>query len=129
MVIEELRKMRTEQKRRALKGGHAIPKFVFTDENGGIMRQHKIRDALAKCLEAAKLRRITIHDLRHSYAHIRLSRGHNLADVSRSLGHADVKITVKVYGHLKHNDFQDEIDSLDTLHLNAPQTQPAGIEN
>lgn len=129
LVIEELRKLHTEQKRQALKSGHAVPKFVFTDENGEIMRQHKIRDALKNCLEAAGLRRITTHDLRHSYAHIRLSRGHNLADVSRSLTHADIKITVKIYGHLKHDDFQDEIDSLDTLHLNAPQAQPAKNEN
>jgi integrase len=129
LMIEELRKLRTQQKRQALKSGHAVPKFVFTDENGEIMRQHKIREALEKCLEAAKLHRITIHDLRHSYAHIRLSRGHNLADVSRSLGHADIKITVKIYGHLKHDDFQDEIDSLDTPHLTAPHAQPADADN
>ena len=129
LVVKELRKLRTEQKRQALKSGHAVPKFVFTEKDGRIMRQHLIRAALEKCLEAAKLRRITIHDLRHSYAHIRLSRGHNLADVSRSLGHADIKITVKIYGHLKHDDFQNEIDSLDTPHLNAPQAQPADIEN
>jgi integrase len=94
------------------------------------MQQYKIRAALDKCLKAANLRRITIHDLRHSYAHIRLScRGHNLADVSRSLGHADVKITVSIYGHLKHDDFQDEIDSLDTPHPNAPQAQPEEVGN
>ena len=124
LVIEELSKLRTKQKRQALKSGHPVPEFVFTDENGSIMRQHKIRDALGKCLEAAKMRRITIHDLRHSYAYIRLSRGHNLPDVSRTLGHSDIKITVKIYGHLKHEDFQDEIDSLDTPHLNAPQAHP-----
>jgi integrase len=129
LVIKELRKMRTEQKRQALKGGYPMSEFVFTEEDGRIMRQHLIRGDLENCLKAAKLQRITIHDLRHSYTHIRLSRGHNLADVSRSLGHADVKITVKIYGHLQHDDFQDEIDSLDTPHLNAPQVQPADIEN
>jgi hypothetical protein len=43
--------------------------------------------------------------------------------------YADIKITVKIYGHLKHDDFQDEIDSLDALHLNAPQAHPAKSEN
>lgn len=129
LVIEELRKLRTEQKRRALKGGHPVSEFVFTDKNGSICGRHKIRIVLGKCLEAAKLRCITTHDLRHSYAYIRLSRGHNIADVSRTLGHADIKITVKIYGHLKHDDFQDEIDSLDGPHLNAPQAQPVGDEN
>ncbi len=124
MVIEELKKLRTEQKRAALKGGYPVPEFVFTEKDGRIMRQHFIRDSLEKCLKAAGVHRITFHDLRHSYAHIRLSRKHSVADVSRSMGHTDIKITVKIYGHLIHYDFQDEVDSLDTPHLNAPYTQP-----
>jgi integrase len=129
MVIEELKRLRTEQKRAALRGGYPVPEFVFTDENGEIMKQYFIRDALEKIRKAAGLKRITLHDLRHSYAHIRLSRGHNLPDVSRSLGHADVKITVKIYGHLKHDDFQDEVDSLDSPHLNATYTHLAKGKN
>jgi integrase len=126
MVIKHLKKLHTQQRKDALQNRYPVPEFVFTEPGDRIMRLHLIRDALEKCLKAADLRRITIHDLRHSYAHIRLSRGHNLPDVSRSLGHADVKITVKTYGHLKHDDFQAEIDSLDTPHPNAPYTQPAG---
>ena len=39
-----------------------------------------------KALEKAKLRRIRIHDLRHTYATLRISKGDNIADVSNQLG-------------------------------------------
>lgn len=36
-----------------------------------------------KYLEKAKLRRIRLHDFRHTYATLRIQVGHNIADVSR----------------------------------------------
>ena len=36
---------------------------------------------------------VKLHDLRHTYATIRLLRGHNIGDVSYQLGHSSIKIT------------------------------------
>ena len=43
---------------------------------------------------------ICFHDLRHSCAGILLSNNCNLKDVQEWLGHAEIKMTANVYGHL-----------------------------
>jgi integrase len=50
--------------------------------------------------EAAGLKRITIHEFRHSHASLLCNAGINIKEVARRLGHADVEITMKTYAHL-----------------------------
>lgn len=45
------------------------------------------------------LKKITIHDIRHSHATDLLSMGVPISDVSRRLGHSDVATTLKIYTH------------------------------
>jgi integrase len=88
------------------------------------MRRIALENALTRCLSAAKLRHIRIHDLRHSYATIRLLKGHNIGDVSYQLGHSGISITYDVYGHWIPGHFKSEVDELDLTHPNAPQAHP-----
>lgn len=46
-----------------------------------------------------KLKKITIHDIRHSHATYLLSIGVPLQDVSRRLGHSEPATTLKIYTH------------------------------
>jgi len=78
-----------------------------------------------KCLEKADLRRIRIHDLRHTYATLRIQVGHNIADVSKQLGHHSIKITIDTYYHWIPGSNKSEVDQLDsetapTCTLSAP---------
>jgi integrase len=66
-----------------------------------------------KVLEKAGLKRITPHDLRHTYATLRISAGHDIVDVSNQLGHPDVSFTLRVYHHWKPGTRKGEVDSLD----------------
>ena len=56
-----------------------------------------------KLLKKNNLKCIRFHDLRHSCAALLLSEGRELYDVSEWLGHSDVNITAKFYGHLDMN--------------------------
>jgi integrase len=49
--------------------------------------------------EREKLRRLTVHSLRHSFASIHLMNGTQIPEVSAMLGHANVNITLTVYTH------------------------------
>jgi integrase len=49
--------------------------------------------------EGEKLRRLTVHSLRHSFASIHLMNGTPIPEVSSMLGHANVNITLAVYTH------------------------------
>ena len=85
-----------------------------------------------KVLTKAGIRKVRIHDLRHTYATIRISKGDNIADVSNQLGHHSVKLTMDVYYHWMPGKKKSEVDALDDpefLHPNAPYTHPTLFSN
>ena len=112
-LAETLRRLRLERKKLALREGKALPSFVFADEKGRMLSQENLRSNLNLCLKRAGLRPIRIHDLRHTYATIRLLKGHNIGDVSYQLGHSSISITYNVYGHWTPGNFKAEVDELD----------------
>ena len=50
--------------------------------------------------EAAKLKRLTLHDCRHTYASFMIAAGGNAKALSEYMGHASIAITLDRYGHL-----------------------------
>ena len=58
-----------------------------------------IKKANENAKDHEKLRRLTIHSLRHSGASIHVMRGTPIPEVSSMLGHANVNITLTVYTH------------------------------
>jgi integrase len=81
-LAETLQDLKLKQELDSMVAGRPIPKWVFANKKGEIFVRVALENALNRCLEKAKLRRIRIHDLRHTYATIRLMRGHNVGDVS-----------------------------------------------
>src|SRR5215469_16998628 len=83
------------------------------------------------CLEAAGLRRVRFHALRHSYASHLIQAGANLAYVKEQMGHSSIQVTVDTYGHLIAGAdiaWADKPDLPATRQLSATQTQPAESE-
>jgi integrase len=70
------------------------PEFVFP------YHVRRFRDnVFFPALRRAKLRRIRLHDLRHTAASLMIATGADIAAVSRQLGHANVAITLGIYTH------------------------------
>lgn len=42
----------------------------------------------------------TPHSLRHAFASVMLGKGVPITDVAQWLGHRDVRVTYRIYGHL-----------------------------
>jgi integrase len=90
------------------------PEYVFTDSKCGFIALNNWRKRVFwKVLVKAKLRRIRIHDLRHTYATLRISKGDNIADVSNQLGHFSETFTMKIYYHWMPGKKKSEVDELD----------------
>jgi len=128
-LISVLKKHRTNEKRKALEIGSTQPlELVFTSSTGTPLDQRNIRARIHyKTCEKAELKRVRIHDLRHSYATIRIGAGHNIADVSKQLGHSSIKITIDTYYHWMPEQGNDQISDLDNLgrsHPSAPYPHP-----
>jgi len=121
---ETLKAHRTAQKRNALKEGKPFSEFVFTGKRDEMLNRTSFQNALNRCAEKAKLQHVRTHSLRHSYATIRLMKGHNVGDVSYQLGHSSIKITYDVYAHWIPGQFKSEVDEPDQAHPTAPQAHP-----
>lgn len=124
-LAETLKALHLAQKKQALKEGRPPSAWVFDNGHGGILNREIFKRALDKCLELGGLRHIRVHDLRHTYATVRLLRGHNVGDVSTQLGHHSIKITFDIYTHWIPGTFKGQVDELDDLQPNATQAQPA----
>ncbi|HET6683286.1 MAG TPA: tyrosine-type recombinase/integrase [Gaiella sp.] len=77
--------------------------FVFGTQDGApMLHRNMTRRVWAKALDRAGLadEGYDLHHLRHSFASILISQGHDVVFVSRQLGHASPVITLRVYSHL-----------------------------
>ena len=96
------------------KGWEEIPEWVFISEAGKpLILNHWRKGVFDNALKKAKLRKIRIHDLRHSYASMLIQAGESLAYVRDQLGHHSIKVTVDIYGHLAPEGNKEAVDRLD----------------
>ncbi len=65
----------------------------------GVWNPNNLTKEWAAFIKKFNLKKITIHDIRHSHATDLLSMGVPIQDVSRRLGHSDVSTTLKIYTH------------------------------
>ena len=72
---------------------------------------HDLRKPFIKVCMAAKIDGFRIHDLRHSFASFAVMAGSSLYDVSKLLGHTDVKMTQR-YAHLSDDSLQKASDNV-----------------
>jgi integrase len=73
--------------------------FVVRSGTGAPVSPDRLRRDFDRILSKAGLPRVTLHELRHTYASHQLRSGADLASVSRSLGHTSVKTTGDLYAH------------------------------
>lgn len=64
-----------------------------------------------KAEKMSGLHHIRIHDFRHSHASYLISKGVNISDISRRLGHSSIGITMNTYAHL-YRDHDDDIANM-----------------
>ena len=87
--------------------------FVFITARGTPRDGSRARKALIRALDAAGLRRIRLHGLRHSYASLLIEQGESLAYIKDQLGHSSIRVTVDCYGHLMPGGNLAAVDKLD----------------
>lgn len=89
--------------------------FVFAATDGRPVSHTWARKQLARIADAAGVRRIRLHDLRHTYATLALRAGVQAHVVSERLGHSRVSITMDVYAGVLQEQRAGAALSLDVL--------------
>ena len=114
-LTDTLRELQLQRKAETLrKGWGKVPEWVFIFEAvKPLILSHWRKGVFDRALEKAKLRKVRIHDLRHSYASMLIQAGESLAYVRDQLGHHSIKVTVDIYGHLAPEGNKEAVDRLD----------------
>lgn len=73
--------------------------------------QHKMK----RHIEKSGVKKIRVHDLRHSHVAYLIHQGIEPLLIKQRLGHKDIKITLNTYGHLYPNEGRKLADTLDRL--------------
>lgn len=122
-LSETLKALRVERMKETLaKGWGQVPDIVFVNEDGRRINAFNLRERVFfKSLAKANLRRIRMHDLRHTFASLLIQNNESLAYVKDQLGHHSIQITVDTYGHLVPGANRQAVDRLDDQALNVAQ--------
>jgi hypothetical protein len=117
-----LQEHRLQQKHRALKRGWGfVPEWVFVNSVGKPLDiNHWRKRVFYRVLKKAGIKKIRVHDLRHTYASLLIQGGESLAYVRDQLGHHSIKVTVDIYGHLVPGVNKAAVDRLDDPITAAP---------
>lgn len=89
--------------------------LVFPNKYGDYMDRIAIRRQFQRILSEAGLSYMRFHDLRHSAATLLLASGVHIKVVQEMLGHADVRTTLGMYGHVLPSMQQTAIDKLNDM--------------
>ena len=122
----ELLKLKENLQLESSMKGYAFPKWVFLTPHGNRMTNEVLRKGFYACLEAAGLRRVRFHDLRHTFASLLIQQNANVKYIQQQLGHSSINITLDVYSHLFEGDHRHQVQRLDDELL---ETSPRRLTN
>ena len=86
--------------------------LVFPSKTGTFLQHGNLLRTLKLYCDKAEIKKIRLHDLRHTYASMRIAGGTDIVRLSRNLGHANASFTLDVYAHLFSKHQIEEAPSL-----------------
>lgn len=78
---------------------------------------HYVRDELNRVCIKSEVKKIRVHDLRHSHASLLIEMGFSPLLISERLGHENIETTLQTYSHLypnKHSEVAEKLQELNT---------------
>ena len=114
---ERLQQHRIKQLEERLLAGTAYEdrNLVFANTLGLPLHPSTLRQAWLSIVQAAGLKGVRFHDLRHAHASLLVAQGVHSKIVSERLGHSNVGITLDTYSHVAPGLQADAAASLDWL--------------
>lgn len=89
--------------------------LVFPSRLGHFLSHRNLRRSLHLYAGKADVPAIRVHDLRHTYASMRIADGADIMALSRDLGHSSPSFTLNRYGHLFERHRKRDAPTLERL--------------
>ena len=74
-------------------------KYVFVDNDGNPLKRKKVISNYSHILKALRIKYISFHSLRHTFATRALENHMDIKTISEVLGHANAAMTLNIYSH------------------------------
>ncbi len=109
-----------------LKGRNDISEeLVFRSHEGTILDPDNLyHRVFLPVLAKAGIRKIRLHDLRHTFGSLLLQNGASIVYVKEQMGHSSIQVTVDIYGHLIPGANVCFVDRLDEVSAEKGETTP-----
>lgn len=91
--------------------------FVFGDADIPIVADNP-NDRQIKICKLSGVKKIRIHDFRHSCASLLINNGANVTIVAKYLGHTKIEETLNTYSHMFENALNQVVDVINTIDNN-----------
>ena len=91
--------------------------YIFKWEDGRLLAPDYVSRSFSKLLKKHGLKHIRFHDLRHSCASLLIALGYTPKQIQEWLGHANISITMDVYGHM---DLRDKFPIAESIAEKCP---------
>lgn len=108
------------------RGFPPIEDRVFSTEAGGLVSHNVLLRRFQSACKAADQPKMRFHDLRHSCASLLIREGAHPKMVQAYLGHANISITLDIYGHLFPSVADELADRLDRVWVQTDAVRRIG---
>ncbi|MGP3773215.1 tyrosine-type recombinase/integrase [Streptomyces sp. SDT5-1] len=103
--------------------------LIFTTVTGRVTDPRSLNRMLTILCRDANLRRVRVHDLRHTCASLLLSQGVDARTIMETLGHSTITMTLDTYAHVMDTTLRAAAERMDdALNLDDPEQGPEGEE-
>ena len=104
--------------------------FMFARPDGSLPDPRYLSKVFQRIVQRAGLKRIRLHDLRHTFATLLRASGVPIEVISKVLGHASVLVTLKIYDHWE-GELREPADAMDQIleKLSVNQNKKALVRN
>lgn len=114
--LEKWLKLRKEFKLRFSKVFHES-NYIFSKKDGTPLTPRDVRSQLQVIMNKleGEVTRLTPHGLRHTYTALQIQADTNVKEIQMLLGHASIKTTYDIYGHITDDKKKDSIANFDKM--------------
>jgi integrase len=104
-------------------------KLVFTTRLGTPVDTTNVLHRFHQILENAGLAKMRFYDLRHTHASLLIAEGVHPKKIAERLGHASIKLTMDLYGHLFEGSDKESAERMQKLFGDRDEAAAAPAEN
>ncbi len=89
--------------------------LIFTTTSGRVTDPRSLNRMLTILCRDAGVRRVRVHDLRHTCASLLLAQGVDARTIMETLGHSTITMTLDTYAHVMNTTLKAAADRMDDL--------------